>query len=236
MDRVVLVFASFVVMLLVSCGGDDAPEPTATASLPTRIPFLTSASIPTATATAVPTPRPGAESAPHGTLTGDGEIDKIIAALMAKDVATLAGLYAPFVVPCTNGQGLGGPPKCEHAPGTPPEGTPVRAIAGGNCEGGWGFDQLEMASAITEVTHDLFGVIRLEIPRALHGEAGYPLVDHLVITEFQPNPGERFAIRFSLSDGRIVSQNGSCGRPPEDLNLNDYATAFEVILRGPAYR
>ena len=174
--RIILFLVCLANFTAVACSGDDAPQPTPTVSLATRIPFPTSAPAPTATATAVPTPRPGAATAPQGTQTGDAGIDQIIAALLAKDVATLARLYAPFAVPCTNGQGLGGPPKCEHAPGTPPDGTPVRAIAGGNCEGGWGFDPLKMASAITEVSHHLFGVVRLDTPRPLHREAGYPLV------------------------------------------------------------
>jgi hypothetical protein len=236
MFRLILSFVGVVAVLLVACGGDDAPEPTPTASLPTRIPFPTSAPVPTATATAVPTPRPGADTAPQGTQTGDAGIDAVLGAILAKDEATLSRLFAPFAVPCTTTQGLGGPPKCEYVPGKPPEGTLVTVLATGGCEGGWAFDMQELASDVVGLAPELFAVIQAGATKPLYDEPGYPIVDHMIVAEFRPNPGQRFAIRFSLARGRIVAMNSGCGQQPENLNLNRDLEAYEVILRGPAYR
>jgi len=236
MGRLFLFFAGFVVMLLVSCSRDDAPEPTATATLPTRIPLPTSASVPTATATAVPTPRPGADTAPQGTRTGANGIDAVLEALLGQDAATLSRFLAPFAVPCTTERGLGGPPKCEYAPGMPPEGALVTALASGNCEGSWAFDKTEVATTVVSLALELFAVIRADVPKPLYDEPGYPVIDHMIVAEFETNPGQRFAMRFSLSGGRIVAMNGGCGQQPENLNLNRYVGDYKVILRGPAYQ
>ena len=160
----------------------------------------------------------------------------MLGALLAQDAAALSRLFAPFAVPCTTTQGLGGPPKCEYAPGMPPEGTLLTALATGGCEGGWAFDMTELASSVVGVAPDLFAVIRAGAAKPLYNEPGYPVVDHMIVVEFTPNSGQRFAVRFSLGRGRIVAVNNSCGQPPENLNLSRYIEDYQVILRGPAYR
>ncbi len=237
MDRVVL-FASLVVMLLVSCGGDDAPEPTATASLPTRIPFPTRAPIPTATATAVPTPRPGADSAPQGTKTGDAALDRIIAAALQGDAVAIESSFAFRPVPCTWQTGLGGPPKCEYAPGQPPEGTPVQSLAASGCEGHWAHEGTEAAEFLAGFKPVLFAVVRWHPAPPGVVEPYWPTPSYQVLLEWHTPDGRRFSYMLGIDDGgRIVLLDGGCGQPPEyELDRPPAQGAYTIILRGPAYR
>lgn len=61
------------------------------------------------------------------TSTGIEAIDRVIAALQSADPAALQGLMSFAAAPCTNADGLGGPPKCApgEAEGTQVEGLPV---------------------------------------------------------------------------------------------------------------
>lgn len=50
---------------------------------------------------------------PHDTLTGDPEIDGVIDAVMRPDIEARVELVRTIHYPCTTGDGLGGPPKCQ---------------------------------------------------------------------------------------------------------------------------
>lgn len=233
--RVGLAFLCLLV-LVVACGDDDTPAATPTApALPTRIPFPTSAPAPTATS--VPTPRPGADSAPQATQTGDAGIDRIIAAVLAGDADAIESAFAFRLVPCTWATGLGGPPKCEYAPGQPPEGTSVRSLAVSGCEGSWTHNGAEAATAVAGLKPELFAVLRWHQPPSRGVDSYWPSPDSQVLFEWNTPSGRRASYMLGLEDGRIVLLGGGCGQPPEyELDRAPASGAYTVILRGPAYR
>jgi hypothetical protein len=79
-----------------------------------------------------PTPAP-IKVLPPTTRTGIQEIDDVIAAALAHDLAALRQLIRYTLTGCTKAEGLGGPPKCEpgEAEGTRVEVFPILGSEGG---------------------------------------------------------------------------------------------------------
>jgi hypothetical protein len=166
-------------------------------------------------------------------VSGVPEIDAIIAAVESGDEAALAPLVSLMETRCTNAPSLGGPPKCSSLPGSPPEGSAVRAIPIVLAEGSWGFEPVEVARLVLNRQPRLYGAARLEPSQPLfRNEPGFPTLDHLILFEFAQPSHPRLAIGLGVWQGQIVAVLGLDSGPPESL-LDNYEP-YEIILRGPA--
>ena len=165
----------------------------------------------------------------RGTRTGVAALDAVIAALETGDKEAIQRLAGFRPVPCTNEAGLGGPPKCQ--PGMSP-GTPIEAMPSGGCEGSWWLkDEFLSAEGIDRFV-EAFAAPRLYAvyrPPA-SAQRKWPEGDYIVVYARDLGFG-RFAQTIGVTDGRIVSMWGGCGRKPEDV-LRD-VPGVEIILAPP---
>jgi hypothetical protein len=191
---------------------------------------------PAATPTAVPT-----IGAP-GTQTGIAGVDGVISAVLNRDAAALSALMPLQAVPCTNAQGLGGPPSCpETASGYAPEGTLVRSFPYAVCEGEWTEDVLALAERLLEQSPRLYGVIQLRLAAPLFNDPYLQRPDYGVILEVMARFGgedQPLGIMLQLRGGSVVYVLTLCFGPPEDFLKPGafFADKYALILRGPAYR
>ena len=237
MNRLLVVL--LVPVLLIACGGDD-DAPSATATVVGETPRATVTVAP-ATATNVPatatvppqaTATPGV---PTGTTTGDAVIDRIIAVMLAGDVDGIASVLGTSETPCTTAQGLGGPPKCDQAPGRPANGSLVRALPFSTCEGGWTYDLKLHATLLVQNKLSLYGVARFSTPQPPYtNETGYPTMEQMVLFEFSAGGTPRIGLIAGVTDGKVVYTRHICVGPPEEA-LRFYGPA-QMVLRGPAYQ
>jgi hypothetical protein len=194
--------------------------------------------------------RPGAALAPSGAISNVPEVDAIIADLLAGDAAAFAAHFALFDTNCTTAQGLGGPPQCSDFPGSPPDGTPVRAFPYGVCEGAWTTDPEGLADALLANQPgmprpdpslpsgsglQLFGVVAFDPPQPLYAnEPGFPVLQYAILVEYAMGTIPRLGVALGVSSGQVVSMSTVCAGPPE-LALDHYP-GYKIILRGPAYQ
>jgi len=234
-----LLFVLVVTVLLIACGGDDdAPSPTATlageAPRSTVTVAPATATIAPATATVAPqaTATPGI---PTGTTTGDAAIDRIIAVMLAGDVDGIASVLGTTETACTTVQGVGGPPKCDQAPGRPANGSLVRALPFSTCEGGWTYDLKQHATLLVQNKLSLYGVARFATPQPPYTtETGYPSMEQIVLFEFSAGGTPRIGLIAGVTDGKVVYTRHICVGPPEEA-LRFYGPST-LVFRGPAYQ
>lgn len=166
---------------------------------------------------------------PRGARTGNPAIDAVITALEAGNKEAIARLAQFRAAPCTNEEGLGGPPKC--SPGVAP-GTPIEAMPSGGCEGGWWLkDEFLSAEGLGRFIAayrdpQLYAVYR---PPA-SAQRQWPGGDVIIVYVHATGSG-RFAQTIGVTDRHIVSTWGGCGTKPEDI-LKD-APGVSVILAPP---
>jgi hypothetical protein len=110
------ILVAITLLVLSAC----APAPATPTQQPTRSPVpLATTAIPTPLPTALPTvaltptPSLAAPWHPADARTGIGDIDRIIAAILAGDLAAKEALVSYTTTPCTTALGMGGPPKCQ---------------------------------------------------------------------------------------------------------------------------
>jgi hypothetical protein len=184
----------FIALTLAACSGsdDDAAEsPTAVTASPTA-----------ATAPSTPTPL---ASMPAGTETGVAEVDEVLAVLLRDDDDAFQDLVQPREVACTTVVGLGGPPKCAGAPGSPPDGIIVSAFPVLHCEGGWLFDAESVRLGSDDL--ELHSVYALSLPGPLFDEPYMPQPEYaIVLAGPEGAPPEQ----VYLEDGAIVVTQVSC--------------------------
>src|SRR5687768_10480075 len=226
-------------VFLFACGGDDdSPSPTATVAGETPRATMTVAPATATTAPATATVSPQATATPGvptGTTTGDAATDRIIAVMLAGDVDGIASVLATTETPCTMMQGVGGPPKCAQAPGSPSNGSPVRAFPFSTCEGGWTYDLKQHATLLVRNKLSLYGVARFATPQPPYtNETGYPSMEQMVLFEFSAGGTPRIGLIVGVTDGKVVYTRHICVGPPEEA-LRFYGPS-QLILRGPAYQ
>ncbi len=179
--------------------------------------------------------RPGADTAPQGTQSGDPDIDRIITAVLAGDVDTLVASVELTETACSRLLGVGVPPNCEGAPGSPPDGSLVKVFPMSACEGEWTYDVGDAMERLLSNQPQLFAVIRVDTPIPVQGIPGFPLQDHLILLESTLPSPPRAGIVLGVGKGHILTITTPCHRDPPEALLGP-SGPYQVILRGPAYR
>jgi Tol biopolymer transport system component len=162
---------------------------------------------------AVPTPLEGATAAPGGAYvrhTGVAEVDAIIDAFFARDVAGLAALVHYTTQPCVEGASVASPPEC---PAGIEAGTPVDVLPVYSCEGSYIWpDQInEYFSNLVNDDQELYGVYR--------NRNGEPNDYEVVLTNWTV-PTHPHPTVLSVSDGRLVAFAYGCGQTAFDIANN----------------
>jgi hypothetical protein len=137
--------------------------------------------------------------------TGVTEVDRVIEAVEAQDVETLASMLTYFEEPCGTPEAIPAPPPC---PQGEPEGTPLEVWWSAECEGYY-VTRAETATQITSrVGH---ADIRLYAVYRDGSQLGFG-VDYVILFS-QPVPRSDMLLGQSvaLSGGRIQSWTTICG-------------------------
>lgn len=147
---------------------------------------------------------------PPDTRTGINEIDKVIETIMGDDIDARLELIHLISTPCTTGDGLGGPPKCEpgESDGTIVEVFPVSSGEGHHVRP----NQIRNVFNFT-----VRGVVAVYVvPEDVHHPEYWPAGTHGVI--FSSEDGEHpHTITVLVDSGRIVRLDFSPIWPPFDL-------------------
>lgn len=158
---------------------------------------------------------------PLETRTGNSDIDLVLAAVESGDAQELRYLVQYTNAPCTNADGLGGPPKCREgeAEGTMSEVLPFISSEGSFLRkeeiGNWrGIDPAA-----------LYAIYRVS-PNALQ-EQYYPQGDHIAFFVAREN---QTVDALHIADGKIVRVDTLFGEIPDSLETIIDRDTSEVIL------
>ena len=155
------------------------------------------------------------------TRTGIEDIDNVIAAVASGDRGQLESAINYTTAPCTNREGLGGPPKCRAAEA---EGTLVEAFPAVGGEGS--FIRKEEISNWTGVDASaLFAVYRVSAEGVQ--EEYYPRGEYAIVFLSQ---GDGPAVTLRIAEGGIVRVDYPLGTTLQDLKKTVEQDAAEVIL------
>ena len=236
-----LVLAAALSVALIACSDSDddpGPQPTepAVSSPEPAAPEPTPTTEPQAPAEPTPTKEPATPAG--GTSTGDPALDAIVRAALDGDATALLSRIGLTTAPCTTAQGLGGPPKCDQAPGSPADGTAVEAFPVSSCELGWTYDIQPIATEFASRDLELFAVLELDLPGPLFNESFMPELDHAIILESEAPGIGRLGHMLGVDDGSIVYLESLCGGAPETYltDRQQIADHHQVLLQGPAFR
>lgn len=213
-----LVLASALSFALLACtGGEEDGPGTPAPIVPTAEITLTASPEPTGTAS------PGAGEPRR---TGDPQLDAIIEAVEARDVAALARLVVMPTLACTQAEGFGGPPKCEEGI---PEGTEVQVFPTAACEGGWTRWGVQAVGQFAHETDGAWAVARVN--RYWPSTDGWEAPDHFVFFHSIRGQAGDIGGYLEVADGRIVRANWICGGGLEGILGVD---AFDLeVIAGP---
>jgi hypothetical protein len=189
------------------------PFPTAIVALPTATPPAQGEVLPTLFVTPrAPEPRPTAGPLrPHASSarTGIAEVDRAIDGVLNADRDSLRALVHFLTTPCTNRQGLGGPPKCN--PGET-EGTPVEVFPVGGVEGSFA-RRVDIDRLLQISVTGLYAVY--EAPAAAYQEDYWPAGDYGVAFL---RPDNSFLIAIVGPNGIVRLDNLPPVGVPDDLS------------------
>ena len=155
-----------------------------------------------------PIQRP-AGTVPTSSVTGNDELDAIIAAAIYSDLETLQAKLAFSELPCSVADGLGGPPKClEGDPaGTLYEVLPILGPEGhfmhkadASLEGWPGFGKVH-----------LFAVY--EVSNTVYADENYPAGEYAIV--LRGPAGTQMNITLQVRNGHIVRIDNGFANPPE---------------------
>jgi hypothetical protein len=135
--------------------------------------------------------------------TGIAEVDLVIEAVEAADVATLASLITYFEVPCGPQQGIPSPPMC---PDGAPDGTPVEVWWSAECEGFY-VTREETSAHIQGRMQS----VDLKLYAAYRGGTRLGLDADYVVLFYDPDSPGPGGQEVALRDGRIQSWTMTCG-------------------------
>jgi len=234
LSSVLVLVLTFAAVACSDAEDDPTPEASATAVLAEP----TATSEPEPTTAPAPTQQPGDETPPAGTTTGIPAIDAVIEDVLAADSDSLVDRFVYASAACTSAQGLGGPPKCSQAPGSPPDGTTVQAFPVSSCELGWTYDLQPIVSQFVARELELFAVLELDLPGPLFDEPGMPVLDHAIIFQSEEPGIGRVGHMLGTSGESVVYLESLCGALPETYftDRQQIQDHHEVILQGPAFQ
>lgn len=172
---------------------------------------------------AAPTPPAGATATPAGAYvrhTGIAEVDAIIDAFFARDVAGLAALVYYTTQPCVEGASVASPPEC---PAGIKAGTPVEVLPVYSCEGSYIWpDQIsEYFSNLVNDDQELNGVYR--------NRNGEPNDYEVVLTNWTV-PAHPHPTVLSVSNGWLVAIAYGCGQTAFDIANNSGPAVLPYVL------
>lgn len=158
---------------------------------------------------------------PLDTKTGIRDVDNILAAVASGDPGRLYALVRYTAAPCTNADGLGGPPKCKagEKEGTMLEVLPYLGSEGGHLRR----DEISSWQGIDATA--VYAVYRVS-ENALN-EKYYPPGEYLIL--FMPDKnGNASALR--IDEGGIVRVDTFLGEFPDSTKMVIERDVSEVIL------
>lgn len=215
----------------IACGDDDpaGETPVATVTIsataaqsPTTAPTMTPTAAPTAIPTA--TPRPATPTAtptvagqaalpghPADKRAGVAAVDSFINLLYARDAKALAALSNYREMKCVaKVEGSGAPPEC---PAGVAEGTLVKVLSGGQCEGFWIFPDKAVDSFARWV--ERFGLWAVWVQETDGGPNSRPVGTYGIYATGQAGPGAPVVERtMFIKDGKIEALFFGCSRGP----------------------
>lgn len=176
-----------------------------------------------APATPSPTQQPVAPEGdyPLDTRTGIPDVDRVLAAVASGDPEQLRSVVVFTSAPCTNAEGLGGPPKCREGE---EEGTVVNVLPMLSSEGHFiRKDEIDTWQGIDVVA--LYAVYRVS-DDALK-EDFFPAGEYMAF--FVPPEGEP-GVALRIAEGGIVRVDSQFDLFPESLDAVIERDTSEVIL------
>ncbi len=193
-SRLLVLLVAFIAVLLASCGSSqNSPSPGSSST-----PVL---GTPTATL------EPG-----H---TGIPEVDAVIDAVLSADPARIEALLKLEQVPCAADPYARPPivPRCDSAE---PPGTPHLAFAIPSCgDGGWVEGQYPWIDSLLMRKPAVYAVYQQQ-PKPANPPDGFPAGRYVIIWKYSTLDSATGAA-LDVTDGRIVTESGPCGRFPGQL-------------------
>ncbi len=211
-----------IVVSLLACTS-EASTPADPTSPPQTTPTAPSPTIPPTTAVSTPTPAvvvsPTKQPEPQA---GNPMVDKIVAAVAAKDSSALAALVAYESLACSTAAGLGGPPAC--LPGETP-GSIVRVLFTSSCDGHYvrPAEVPALTGRFLEDQGKLAGVYR-------HNGKLFPASQYIAVFSFETPYGSLARVLF-ISDSGIVGVTFACGSSAREY-IEFHALKDPVLLGG----
>lgn len=172
---------------------------------------------------ATPTAQPATPGGyyPLDTRTGIPEVDNVLAAVASGNPRELVGLVNFTTAPCTNAEGLGGPPKCTEGEA---EGTELEVLPFIGSEGGF-IRQNEIGNWPGIDATALYAVYR--VSETALNEDYYPPGEYLIF--FVPQENEP-AVALRVAEGGIVRVDYHFDVFPGSLETIILRDTSEVIL------
>ncbi len=145
-----------------------------------------------------------------GTLTGNSDVDPVIAAIASGKRERITAVTHFSAVPCTTtAQGIGSPPQCPEGVS---EGTPVDALPTSSCEGGyWPRADYEARHELGKWSADEIYAV-LSLPRSADRGPGY----RIIFLNRTPG-GAIWGRSLMVAGGKITAIVGGCGSAPEEI-------------------
>jgi hypothetical protein len=193
-----LLVVLLLMLVLIACAPAVATPTVAPPPTATPVPSATRL-LPTATQTPAPAPSPTA--VPEGSVhppdrrTGIADVDAVIEAVLADDLAARRALIGYLTTPCTTALGMGGPPKCQagESDGTMVEVFPILGQEGE-------FVRREAVdSRLDFAAQGLYAVYR--IPGDAYEEAYWPAGEYGILFI---DRREGLTVTAHVSEGRMV--------------------------------
>jgi hypothetical protein len=176
---------------------------------------------------------PGAQQGKVGALglhppdarTGVAQVDAVLQAFAACDPQTLLPWLAFSAYPCTNVEGLGGPPKCAagEAEGAPVEALPILGSEGTHLRR----SEITPTLQTLEQVSGMLGAYRAPAP--LHPDPYFPAGEYALLYRLDLN-GQPTLLTLRLQDGLVVRLDfGWDALPQEALDLPAEAWLLPLI-------
>ncbi len=168
-----------------------------------------------------------------GTQTGISGVDQAIEAVTSGDPAAIESLMRLTPIACTNDPGLGGPPKCADAPGSPAEGSEVHAFPAGQCEGAWTYDLSPIIDGLVAASPELYAVLW---DRGAPQTSEFPQSEFRLVfaSKMESISDSPLGLVVGVNAGKIRSVAYLCGEPPS-YRVEHQDPGELVILYGPAF-
>lgn len=172
----------------------------------------------------IPTPRlaPGEEFHPLTAQTGIESIDQVLTAVSSGDAGSLHSLIEFTNTPCTQQEGLGGPPKCREGEA---EGTPVEVLSFLGSEGNFlRGDEIKDWTGIA--ASGIYAIYEVNAA-AISSEQYYPVGKYVIVLT---SAGNQPAVALRIGERGIVRVDTIFDSSPAALRALVEREASTVIL------